>query len=436
MILAGARIARQLETIGPRFRVFCPHHFTGGGRLPTFLRRRMFTTLHCQLSTACDFTARPSRVSLTEHRGVMAEQRLGGAIAEDLRAIYERRLGERNRVLQLCTARDRRVADARLAAFVACIVLGILVYRGVGIHPGWLAVPGVILVALVLCHEPIRRAGDRARRAVQFYSTAWRGWTAGGPARGPRGSNTSTSSTRMPPTSTFSAWGRCSSVCARRTRAGEETLAAWLLAPATPAVIRERHAAITELRPGLDLREDLELLGVEIRAGIDPAALAAWGTSTRAFPGPAVPIAATVLGALGTAALVGWAFFDTGLLPVLVVLSATGLFARAVSGRVRGVLAAVDQRTHDLVLLSELLRRLEARAVRGPAASALGPFARDRPPPGFGTDPAAGAAAPASRLSPQPALHAGGRGVALDHAARRPDRRLAQRVWPENRAIG
>ncbi len=33
--------------------------------------------------------------------------------------------------------------------------------------------------------------------------------------------------------------------------------------------------------------------------------------------------------------------------------------ARIVSGRVRAVLAAVDRRTHDLVLLSELLRRLE-----------------------------------------------------------------------------
>jgi len=52
-----------------------------------------------------------------------------------------------------------------------------------------------------------------------------------------------------------------------RTRVGEETLARWLLAPATPDVLRDRQAAVAELRPRLDLREDLALLG----EGIVPA---------------------------------------------------------------------------------------------------------------------------------------------------------------------
>jgi len=43
-----------------------------------------------------------------------------------------------------------------------------------------------------------------------------------------------------------------------------------LLAPAGLETIAERHEAIRELRPQLDLREDLELLGVEVRQGIDP----------------------------------------------------------------------------------------------------------------------------------------------------------------------
>ena len=73
-------------------------------------------------------------------------------------------------------------------------------------------------------------------------------------------------------------------------------LASWLLAPASTLTIRERNEAIAELRPRLDLREDLELLGVEVRAGIDPGALAAWGTARRVFPGSAVPIAAAILG--------------------------------------------------------------------------------------------------------------------------------------------
>src|SRR6185295_6412531 len=45
-----------------------------------------------------------------------------------------------------------------------------------------------------------------------------------------------------------------------RTRVGEETLAAWLMSPATPDVVRARQKSVDELRPGLDLREDLALL--------------------------------------------------------------------------------------------------------------------------------------------------------------------------------
>ena len=160
-------------------------------------------------------------------------------------------------------------------------------------------------------------------------------------------------------------------LCTARTRAGEAALARWLLAPAKPAEIGERHAAIAELRPRLDLREDLELLGVAISAGIDPTALAQWGTAARVFEGKIVPVTAIALGVLGTTVLAYWAYFGVGLFWLLVVLAADGLFARLVANRVRGVLAAVDQRTHDLVLLAELLRRLERESFQTPLLQRL-----------------------------------------------------------------
>ena len=112
-------------------------------------------------------------------------------------------------------------------------------------------------------------------------------------------------------------------LCTARTRAGEEALASWLLKPAPPATIRQRHEAITELRPRLDLREDLELLGVEVRGGIDPAALARWSTGNRVFTGNTVFIVATVLGVLGTAALVCWIVWNTlSLLLAMIIFDA------------------------------------------------------------------------------------------------------------------
>ena len=143
------------------------------------------------------------------------------------------------------------------------------------------------------------------------------------------------------------------------------------LAPAAVETIRQRHTAVAELRPALDLREDLELLGVEVRGGIDPAALAAWGKTPREFPRRTVFLVAVILAVLGTAAVVGWLFYDTGLLPLLLTLAVDGAFAQLVSRRVRSVLAAVDQRTHDLVLLSELLRRLERERFAAPLLQEL-----------------------------------------------------------------
>ena len=232
--------------------------------------------------------------------------------------------------------------------------------------------PGGVFVALVFSHEPIRRASDRARRAVEFYSKGlarldgrWAGMGVTGleylDLEHPYAADLDL----------FGVGSLFERLCTARTRAGEETLASWLLAPASPEAIRERHAAISELRPRLDLREDLELLGVEVRAGIDPAALAAWGTAQRVFPGPAVPIVATILGVLGTAALVGWLFFETALFPAARLVDRGGRSPASLSARVRNVLAAVDRRTHDLVLLSELLRRLERERFESPLLQRL-----------------------------------------------------------------
>jgi hypothetical protein len=84
-----------------------------------------------------------------------------------------------------------------------------------------------------------------------------------------------------------------------------------------------------------------------------------------------LPTAAVVLGVAGTAALIGWLFFGTGLLPLLIVALIDLAFNAAVSRRVRTVLGDVDRRTHDLLLLSELLRRLEREPFESPILQRL-----------------------------------------------------------------
>jgi hypothetical protein len=228
------------------------------------------------------------------------------------------------------------------------------------LSPLWLIVPLVPFVALVLVHEPLRRKSQRAGRASEFYAKGlsridhqWAGKGVGG---------LGFLDLEHPYAADLDLFGEGSlfeRLCTARTRSGEETLASWLLAPAAPEALRERHEAVTELRPRLDLREDLELLGADVRSGIDPEALAQWGKAPRAFPGFGPRTTAAILALLGLSTLIGWAFFGTGPRPFLGAVVIEAAFATWLGRRVKLVLAAVDQRGHDLVLLGELLDRLE-----------------------------------------------------------------------------
>src|SRR5262249_43439659 len=95
-------------------------------------------------------------------------------------------------------------------------------------------------------------------------------------------------------------------LCTARTRKGEDTLAAWLLAPAPQEEIRGRQAAVAELRPRLDLREEFALLGADLPASIDLAALVAWGAALPVLPSGWARIAAALLPAATFTALIGW----------------------------------------------------------------------------------------------------------------------------------
>jgi hypothetical protein len=304
---------------------------------------------------------------------VMSEPGLKeGASSDDIRDTYEKRLAARRRSHEKWTRLDRRVADVRLVVMSVAVVLAILILRGWHIGYGWPALAAGLFVILVLSHEPVRKMADRTRRAVEFY--------AKGMARlDERWAGTGVTGDEFldldhPYAADLDIFGRGSlfeRLCTARTRAGEETLAAWLLASAPRALILERQAAITELRPHLDLREDLELLGYEIRTGIDPAALISWGKSDRVFTGFTVPVIVTLLGILGTTAVIGWLFLGIGLLPLFVVLVLDGVVARFWARSVKTVLSAVDRRTHDLVLLAELLRRLEREPFESPLLQRL-----------------------------------------------------------------
>jgi DNA mismatch repair ATPase MutS len=156
-----------------------------------------------------------------------------------------------------------------------------------------------------------------------------------------------------------------------RTRGGEDFLASWLLASASKDQIEARHEAVQELRERIDLREDLAVLGVSVRAGLDPDAAARWGEASEVrFPAGARYIAPI----FGAAIVISFGLYMAGIFtrtPFLVLLLAEMAYAFFLGGPTSRVTHAVESPSHDLVLLAELLERLENESFRTPLLQQL-----------------------------------------------------------------
>jgi len=155
-----------------------------------------------------------------------------------------------------------------------------------------------------------------------------------------------------------------------RTRVGEYTLADWLLRPAPLEVIRERQAAVVELRPCLDLREDMALLAEGIHTGSDAKTLTAWAEAPHWPISNTTRWAAKVLALLAVIGLGLW-IAGFGYLPLLVFVFVGQLFVFRHRSQMLEVIRSVDEPGKDLQLLVEVLRRLERERFHSPYLARL-----------------------------------------------------------------
>jgi hypothetical protein len=290
----------------------------------------------------------------------------------DVRSDYARRLDARRVRRSHHDLIERVVTEARLVVFVLGLLLAWQVLVVGRLAPGWLAVPVGVFAVLVVVHARAGRALRQAARAVDFYEK--------GLARlDGRWAGTGEAGLRFldpehPYAADLDLFGPGSlfeRLCSARTRAGEETLASWLLRPGSPETIDDRHEAIQELRPRIDLSEALDLLATDVREGIEPAALSAWGASPPVFTGRSTPVVATILAALAVTTLIAWAVEATGPTPFFLAVILELGFSTWLSGRVGRVVADVDRRGRELAQLSALLARLEREPFESPALRRL-----------------------------------------------------------------
>lgn len=223
----------------------------------------------------------------------------------------------------------------------------------------WVLLPLSLLILFAITHERVIRAIREYSRKIAFYERCLARignmWMGTGET-GDRFSDPSHPYARD--LDIFGVGSLFELLCTARTRAGEEILAKWLLAPAPPDEVRLRNAAVSELRTRLDLREDLAVLGKDFRSGVQPEALATWGETPSTLRPGVFQFILPVLAFLWICSLLAWAIFNLKY-PAVVIsvlnLALASKFRRQVSKSA----SEIEEAAHDLNLLSQVLARVE-----------------------------------------------------------------------------
>jgi hypothetical protein len=289
----------------------------------------------------------------------LSETRASEPRVEYLRRIEERRVEAARQML-----RFRKVGLVRLALLAIEVVLLWRVFAG--LSAWWLLPAAVLFLALGSVQGRIKRARWRCESGAALYEKGlarlddrWVGSGATGERFIETGHPYAEDLDLFGPGSLFEL------LSTARTYVGEETLAHWLLAPASYELVCRRQAAVAELRPKLDLREDLALLGGGVPSGETSRGLAAWASAPPWRISPWIRPTALVISLFTVITLVLW-FVGYGASPFLAVLIIRLVYAYRLRQPVQLVITGVDGPGRNLSLLSDVLRRLERESFSSP----------------------------------------------------------------------
>ena len=284
---------------------------------------------------------------------------------------YTRRRDERKLRVSHFERIHIQLGNARLLLAIVTVVLAWISLRSHLISAWWIAAPIATFAGIAFWHSRVLRWRELAARAVAFYDRSMERiadrW-AGAGATGERFQD---------PHHVYSGdldlFGNASLfqlLSAARTRMGEETLASWLLAPAPVEQLRERHAAINELRDELDLREDLAVLGEDAGVGVFSDELGTWAEAPNQMNPLWLAWVAPILAVFAVASAVIWAVWDLAA-PFVVVVSVEVWFTYRLRKTLDAILHGTEREFHDLDLLSGILEKLELHDFREPHLKAM-----------------------------------------------------------------
>lgn len=292
-------------------------------------------------------------------------------------------LAARKHTAEALESRARAIGTARLVTALGGVALVVMIAFARVPSSWWLGVVALVLgfAALVVVHARVYAEKEKALAAMRFHERAL------ARMNGEYRSFPSTGERWATPTHAYAGdldvFGRSSlfqRIDATSTRYGEEVLARWLSGDDAPAAsggdfadaLAERQAAVRDLAPRLDLREELAALGALLdddEKKPDPRPFVMWagqaGVGGGRLPGAlrlvAIALPAATLGAIAASAM-GHAHRMLFLLPFALSLVVLG----ALRARVGPTLEAASSKESALSRYGRMLKLLEDEQLEAP----------------------------------------------------------------------
>ncbi len=272
--------------------------------------------------------------------------------------------------------RHRTLGYAKLIVGLATLIVAVWLLK---YHPHFIAlflVPAAVYLVLAILHERVIRARQKHSRVIALYERGLARLDGSWPGTGNTGEQyLQPDHPYARDLDLFGSGSLFELLCTASTPSGAQTLANWLLAPASPEEVLGRQAAVAELRNCLDFRQDLAIAGQGIRS-IRPDALAAWGTGEPATQPGIMRIAAPLLAVLWLAGMLAWGVWGLGDIALFISFVNLGVsyLSRARAERAAALFfaqdqpdaASTDEAADDLKLLAAVLEQVERQTFTSP----------------------------------------------------------------------
>jgi hypothetical protein len=253
-----------------------------------------------------------------------------------------------------------RIGNYRLGVFLSAAAMAWFSFAQQTFSGWWLLIPFAAFIGLIVAHERVIERRQFARRGIGYYERGLHRLGDDWAGAGSQGKEFEDPSHVY--AGDLDIFGRGSLfelISTARTAAGERRLAGWLLGPAPVGVVRERQEAVAEMRDAVQLREDLALLGEDIRAGVHAEALAAWGGAPPVAFFRGARVAALAIACFNLIGFIGFMAHWFGARPFVAALGISLVVGFLVHRQVGVVVASIENPAHDLQILSLLVGRLE-----------------------------------------------------------------------------